>query len=252
MDGDRDQSYFLHGLDQTQLERAVFPLGEMCKRTVRSIAREAGLSPHDKRGSTGICFVGERRFSPFLARYVHEVPGPVETETGVRVGEHRGLPFFTIGQRRGLGIGGRHGHADAPWYVAAKDHGRNALIVVQGHDHPALLSRRIQVRDMHWIAGDVPGLPLRCSAKIRYRQNDQVCTAVAGAHGKGALELRFDRAQWAAAEGQYACSIWARSAWAAASSRPLTLAHRSSSYRQPVTPRADHAGVNHPNARECE
>ena len=204
VDDDKDQSYFLHGLDQAQLERAVFPLGEMTKGAVRAIAREAGLAPHDKRGSTGICFVGERRFAPFLARYVDETPGPVETDTGIRVGEHRGLAFFTIGQRRGLGIGGRHGHADAPWYVAAKVHERNALVVVQGHDHPALQSRRIHLRDMHWIADAAPALPLRCSARIRYRQKDQVCTVFPGTNGDGTLELGFERAQWAAAEGQYA------------------------------------------------
>ena len=204
VDADKDQSYFLHGLDQTRLERAFFPLGDLCKPSVRAIAREAGLAPADKRGSTGICFVGERRFAPFLARYIDETPGPVETDGGAVIGEHRGLAFFTIGQRKGLGIGGGRGHCDAPWYVAAKDHERNALIVVQGHDHPALLSRRIQVRDMHWIAGTAPPLPLRCSARIRYRQEDQACTAYAGAFGDDAVELRFERPQWAAAPGQYA------------------------------------------------
>ena len=204
VDADKDQSYFLHALDQAQLDQAVFPLGELCKRTVRAIAREAGLEPHDKRGSTGICFVGERRFAPFLARYIDETPGPIETETGARIGEHRGLAFFTIGQRKGLGIGGRYGHAHAPWYVAAKDHERNALIVVQGRDHPALLSRRIRARDMHWIAGAAPRLPLRCSARIRYRQEDQACTVHPRDHGENAVELRFERPQWAAAPGQYA------------------------------------------------
>ena len=203
-DPDKDQSYFLHALDQSQLARAMFPVGALDKRTVRHMARRAGLAPHDKPDSTGICFVGERRFAPFLARFIDESPGPIETENGTRVGEHRGLAFFTIGQRRGLGIGGRRDGAQAPWYVAAKDRARNALIVVQGHDHPALLSSRLRVRDVHWIAGAAPPLPLRCSAKIRYRQTDQTCTARSGQGDDDALDLHFDRPQWAAAPGQYA------------------------------------------------
>ena len=203
-DPDKDQSYFLHALDQSQLVRAVFPVGALDKRTVRDMARRAGLAPHDKPDSTGICFVGERRFAPFLARFIDESPGPIETENGTRVGEHRGLAFFTIGQRRGLGIGGRRGGAQAPWYVAAKDRARNALIVVQGHDHPALLSYRLRVRDMHWVAGAAPPLPLRCGAKIRYRQPDQTCTVQSGQGGDDTLDLHFDRPQWAAAPGQYA------------------------------------------------
>ena len=203
-DPGKDQSYFLHALDQSQLARAVFPLGELRKPAVRAMARRAGLAPHDKRDSTGICFVGERRFAPFLARFVEEAPGPIETADGTRVGEHTGLAFFTIGQRRGLGIGGRHGGAQAPWYVAAKDQARNALIVVQGHDHPALLACRLRVRDMHWIAGAPPPIPLRCGARIRYRQADQTCTIRPGGDGDDTFDLHFDRAQWAAAPGQYA------------------------------------------------
>ena len=199
----KDQSYFLHALDRAQLGQAVFPLGGLHKREVRAMARRAGLAPHDKRDSTGLCFVGERRFAPFLTRFIAESPGPVETGTGVRVGEHRGLAFYTIGQRKGLGIGGRHGGAQAPWYVAAKDHARNALIVVQGHDHPALLTRRLRVRDVHWIADAPPPLPLRCGVKIRYRQADQPCTAWPGEDGS-TLDLRFEQPQRAAAPGQYA------------------------------------------------
>ena len=203
-DPDKDQSYFLHALDQSRLARAVFPVGALGKRAVRDMARRAGLAPHDKPDSTGICFVGERRFAPFLARFIDESPGPIVTENGTRVGEHRGLAFFTIGQRRGLGIGGRRDGAQAPWYVAAKDRTRNALIVVQGHDHPALLASRLRVRAMHWIAGSAPPLPLRCGAKIRYRQKDQTCMARPGKGGEDTLELHFDRPQWAAAPGQYA------------------------------------------------
>ena len=203
VDAGKDQSYFLHALDQPRLARAIFPLGTLHKHTVRAMARLAGLTPHDKRDSTGLCFVGERRFAPFLARFIDETPGPIKTEAGVRVGEHRGLAFFTIGQRKGLGIGGRRDGAQAPWYVAAKDHERNALIVVQGRNHPALLSRRVRVCDMHWIAGAAPPLPLRCGAKLRYRQADQACTARPGGC-EDTLELCFDHPQWAAAPGQYA------------------------------------------------
>ena len=176
----------------------------MRKETVRAMAREAGLAPHDKPDSTGICFIGERRFPSFLARFVDASPGPIETGDGTRVGEHPGLAFFTIGQRRGLGIGGRRDGAQAPWYVAAKDHARNALVVVQGHDHPALLSRRVRVCDMHWIAGRAPALPLRCGARIRYRQADQACTVRPVEHCATTLDLHFERPQWAAAPGQYA------------------------------------------------
>ena len=200
----KDQSYFLHALDRPRLERALFPLGDLDKGTVRALAREAGLAPHDKPDSTGICFIGERRFRSFLARFVDATPGPVETLDGTRIGEHPGLAFFTIGQRRGLGVGGRNDSAHAPWYVAAKDPARNALVVVQGHDHPALLSRRVRVCDMHWIAGRAPSLPLRCAAKIRYRQADQACTVQPDGRGANTLELHFDRPQWAAAPGQYA------------------------------------------------
>jgi len=200
----KDQSYFLHALDRPQIERALFPLGDLDKPAVRALARKAGLAPHDKPDSTGICFIGERRFRSFLARFVDPAPGPIETMDGTRIGEHPGLVFFTIGQRRGLGIGGRRDRAPARWYVAAKDHARNALVVVQGHDHPALLSRRLRVGDMHWIAGGAPPLPLRCAAKIRYRQADQTCTARPDERGGDTLELHFDRPQWAAAPGQYA------------------------------------------------
>ena len=200
----KDQSYFLHALDQPRLERAVFPLGMLRKHTVRAMARQAGLAPHDKPDSTGICFIGERRFSSFLARFVDAAPGPIETEDGTCIGEHRGLAFFTIGQRRGLGLGGRSGGSPAPWYVAAKDPARNALIVVQGHDHPALRSSWTRVRDMHWIAGRPSPLPLRCGARIRYRQADQACTAWPGEGGEDALELHFEHPQWAATPGQYA------------------------------------------------
>lgn len=174
-DLDKDQSYFLHGLSQTQLSNALFPVGEWRKRQVRERAAAAGLVTHAKKDSTGICFIGERRFREFLSRYLPAQPGPIETPTGERLGEHAGLMFHTIGQRQGLGIGGRREGSGEPWYVASKDLERNTLIVVQGRDHPALFHRRLRAAALHWIAGEPPSAPLPCQAKIRYRQPDQDC-----------------------------------------------------------------------------
>jgi tRNA-specific 2-thiouridylase len=174
-DPGKDQSYFLHGLNQTQLAGALFPVGGLRKRQVRERAAAAGLITHDKKDSTGICFIGERRFRDFLNRYLPARPGPIQTPDGERLGEHAGLMFHTIGQRQGLGIGGRRAGSGEPWYVAEKDLERNTLIVVQGRDHPALFHRRLRAAQPHWIAGEPPPTPLPCQAKIRYRQPDQDC-----------------------------------------------------------------------------
>jgi tRNA-specific 2-thiouridylase len=174
-DPGKDQSYFLHGLSQGQLGSALFPIGELHKRQVRERAAAAGLVTHDKKDSTGICFIGERRFREFLNRYLPAQPGPIQTPSGERLGEHAGLMFHTIGQRQGLGIGGRRTGSGEPWYVAGKDLERNALIVVQGRDHPALFHRRLRVTAPHWIAGEPPAVLPSCRAKIRYRQPDQAC-----------------------------------------------------------------------------
>jgi tRNA-specific 2-thiouridylase len=199
-DEDKDQSYFLHRLDQSQLARARFPLGDLDKREVRRLAREAGLPVHAKKDSTGICFIGERPFTAFLARYLNADPGVMETPGGVSVGTHRGLAFYTIGQRQGLGIGGRANDSGEPWYVAGKDLARNVLIVVQGRAHPALHARGLRSEPAHWIAGHAPALPLSCHARIRHRQPLQACrvTALAG----DALEVRFEQPQWAVTPGQ--------------------------------------------------
>lgn len=198
----KDQSYFLHGLTQEQLGRALFPLGGLTKPEVRRIAAEIGLSVHAKRDSTGICFIGERRFDDFLARYLPRDPGAIVTPRGEVVGRHRGLAFYTIGQRQGLGIGGRHGADDAPWYVAGKEAEGNRLVVVQGHDHPLLLSTALTAPEIHWIAGAPPPLPLHCTAQIRYRQPPQTCTVAAG--GDDLLTITFDLPQRAVTPGQYA------------------------------------------------
>jgi len=176
-DAAKDQSYFLHGIDPTALEKTLFPIGELRKAEVRRLAHAAGLPVHDKPDSTGICFIGERPFQEFLSRYLRTEPGPIETGDGVVVGEHRGLALYTLGQRSGLGLGGRAGAAAAPWYVADKDAARNALIVVQDQDHPLLLSDSFEVEQVRWLnLRDPAGEAIECSVKTRYRQNDIGCS----------------------------------------------------------------------------
>ena len=205
-DGTKDQSYFLYRLDQAQLAKTVFPLGTLYKRDVREIARRAGLPNHDKKDSTGICFIGERPFREFLNRYLPAQPGDIYSIDGERVGEHMGLMFYTLGQRHGLGIGGRRrgceesaGDSDA-WYVAAKDMTRNRLIVVQGHDHPALLSARVRAVRLSWVSGESPAPHWVYAAKTRYRQKDAPCTLseVDASH----CIVDFAAPQWAVTPGQ--------------------------------------------------
>jgi tRNA-uridine 2-sulfurtransferase len=176
-DGTKDQSYFLHGVAPSALARTLFPLGELRKTDVRKLAHAAGLPVHDKPDSTGICFIGERPFQQFLSRYIHSQPGPIENDQGRVIGEHRGLSLYTLGQRSGLGLGGRAGTAAAPWYVADKDLARNALIVVQDQDHPLLLSDAFDVQHLHWLnPADADDRPIECAVKTRYRQSDLDCT----------------------------------------------------------------------------
>ena len=176
LDPDKDQSYFLHALNQTQLSRTLFPVGELRKAEVRRIAAEAGLAVHDKRDSTGICFIGERPFREFLARYLAPRPGKIRTPEGEVIGEHRGVQYYTLGQREGLGVGGVKGADESPWYVAAKDVETNVLVCVQGREHPLLYSRTLTAIDLNWISGEPPPAPFACTAKVRYRQTDQACT----------------------------------------------------------------------------
>jgi tRNA-uridine 2-sulfurtransferase len=199
-DATKDQSYFLHRLTQEQLAPVVFPLGDVRKRDVRRIAREHGIPTWAKKDSTGICFIGERPFRNFLARYLPRRPGPVETPDGRTIGRHEGLAYYTLGQRQGLGIGGTRGGSDAPWFVAGKDLARNVLIAVQGHDHPLLYHRDVAAAEMHWIAGSAPGLPARYGAKTRFRMPDAACALSAA----GAMcRAQFDTPQWAPTPGQY-------------------------------------------------
>jgi tRNA-uridine 2-sulfurtransferase len=201
LDPGKDQSYFLHRLNQAQLARTLFPVGHLHKTEVRRIAREAGLPNHAKRDSTGICFIGERPFRQFLSRYLPREPGPIATPEGERVGEHQGLMYYTIGQRQGLGIGGRREGAGDPWYVAGKDLGSNTLVVVQGHDHERLLSRRLAAADASWVDGATPA-PGAFAAKARYRQADSACELAPS--GDSAFELEFAAPQWAVTPGQSA------------------------------------------------
>src|SRR5215472_3290376 len=200
-DAGKDQSYFLHAVAAAELAQTLMPLGELEKREVRERARRAGLAVFDKPDSTGICFIGERPFRVFLERYLPRTPGAIESPDGERLGTHDGLAFYTLGQRGGLRVGGRAGHAEQPWYVAAKDPLRNALIVVQGHDHPLLSSMALTTRRWHWLCS-APAAPLRCTVKVRYRQADQ--GALLTPRPDGTVRLEFAEPQRAVTPGQYA------------------------------------------------
>jgi len=200
LDHNKDQSYFLHAVSHQQLAKTLFPIGEMEKSSVRAIAKKADLVTHDKKDSTGICFIGERRFKDFLERYLPANPGPIIDDNGNPMGKHSGLMFHTIGQRQGLGIGGVANAAQAPWYVAEKRLEDNTLIVVQGNQHELLFTNSLTAIDSHWI-GEEPSLPLKCKAKTRYRQEDQACTIVSADNGQ--LCVEFDEPQRATTPGQY-------------------------------------------------
>ncbi|HET7364246.1 MAG TPA: tRNA 2-thiouridine(34) synthase MnmA [Burkholderiales bacterium] len=195
-DAGKDQSYFLHRLTQEQLSRVMFPVGDLEKSEVRRIALEAGLPNHAKKDSTGICFIGERPFREFLNRYLPKAPGPIVDAEGRTIGEHIGLAFYTIGQRKGIGIGG----AGEAWYVAAKDPAANKLVVVQGHDHPLLLRRSLAADETSWIAGSPPAECTEHTAKTRYRQADAPCTLARVLESE--IRVDFSAPQWAVTPGQ--------------------------------------------------
>jgi tRNA-specific 2-thiouridylase len=202
-DREKDQTYFLHAVDAAALSRTLFPLGSIEKHEVRRMALDYGLANHAKRDSTGICFVGERPFRQFLAEHVSALPGPILTASGEEVGRHGGLPFYTLGQREGLGVGGCRGSLDSPWFVAAKDAARNALIVVQGGNHPLLLRREITAGDLRWIAGEPEGIAggLGLRARIRLRHEPAACHARLLPGGR--LSVRFEQPQRTPTPGQY-------------------------------------------------
>ena len=192
---------FGHNLiGQAALSRTLFPIGHLPKPEVRRIAEEAGLPTFAKKDSTGICFIGERRFREFLSRYVAAQPGDIETPEGQRIGQHQGVCYYTIGQREGLGIGGVRGFPEAPWFVVGKDLARNVLIAVQGTEHPLLFSQRLTAHTPNWIAGAAPGASFRCTAKTRYRQPDQDCAVEW--RDDGTLAVQFDEPQRAVTPGQ--------------------------------------------------
>ena len=207
LDANKDQSYFLHRLNQSQLAKTLFPVGELEKPEVRRIADAIGLPNAKKKDSTGICFIGERPFREFLNRYIANEPGPIKNELGQRIGEHVGLSFYTLGQRQGLGIGGlkakgqeRGGGEHTPWFVARKNLATNTLYVVQGHDHPWLLSSALTADNLSWCAGSAPE-KAHFGAKTRYRQADAGCAFATSA---SMMQLSFTEPQWAVTPGQSA------------------------------------------------
>lgn len=199
-DTEKDQSYFLHLLGQDALSATLFPLGELSKPQVRALAHARGLTTYAKKDSTGICFIGERKFKDFLARYLPAQPGEIITTDGKGIGTHDGLMYYTLGQRKGINIGGRRDATPEPWYVVAKNLADNALIVAQGEHHPMLYSQTLIAEQVHWIRGSAPHFPVHCAAKTRYRQPDQACTIESAADGTH--RVRFTHAQRAVTPGQ--------------------------------------------------
>ncbi len=201
LDNNKDQSYFLHAVEEAALAKTLFPVGELEKPEVRRLAEKHGLITHNKKDSTGICFIGERRFKDFLEQYIPAQPGPMKTPDGTQLGEHQGLMFYTLGQREGLGIGGVKTADEAPWYVVAKDLPNNTLIVAQGNNHPLLFSSTLKVSQLHWINPRPTSAEFSCMAKIRYRQSDQACRIKVSEDGADCT-VTFDQAQRAATPGQ--------------------------------------------------
>jgi tRNA-uridine 2-sulfurtransferase len=199
-DPNKDQSYFLYTLGQYELSRSLFPVGHWIKPEVREAARKAQLLTHGKKDSTGICFIGERRFKQFLSEFLLAKPGLMVTTEGQTIGEHDGLMFYTIGQRQGLKIGGRKNADAKPWFVITKDIAQNKLIVAQGHNHPLLYASELVCNQAHWVAGNPPLLPLSCSAKIRYRQTESPCQIQP--IDSSQFRVVFEQPQWAITPGQ--------------------------------------------------
>ncbi|MFL0802235.1 MAG: tRNA 2-thiouridine(34) synthase MnmA [Agarilytica sp.] len=200
LDPNKDQSYFLHAVGEAEFARTLFPIGDIEKPVVRKIAEENDLVTANKKDSTGICFIGERRFKDFLQNYLPAQPGRIIDDSGNELGEHQGLMYHTIGQRQGLGIGGISGGKEDPWYVAKKDLENNTLVVVQGGQHPLLFAANLIAEQVHWINGTPPESPFKCSAKVRYRQQDQACQLII--RDDGIIAAQFEQAQRAVTPGQ--------------------------------------------------
>ena len=200
VDHNKDQSYFLYAVGHEQLAKTLFPVGELQKPVVRELAGNAGFNLFDKKDSTGICFIGERNFTTFLAEYLPPQPGDIKTPEGQTIGQHKGLMFHTLGQRQGLGIGGVKGFPDAPWYVLHKDLENNVLYVAQGHEHPWLLSTRLTATNLAWVSGEAPLASDSLTARVRYRQQD-LPVHIEALDGES-MQLRFEQAQRAVTPGQ--------------------------------------------------
>lgn len=200
-DREKDQSYFLHAVAGRALARSLFPLGDLLKSQVRAYAKELHFVTHDKKDSTGICFIGERRFKSFLNEYLLSKPGDILSSQGQKLGRHDGLMFYTLGQRQGLGIGGTQVGGDEPWYVVDKDLGNNQLIVAQGQQHPLLYAQGLLCGPIHWISQEMQDFPLTCFAKTRYRQHEQACV-ISPPQGAQHVVL-FSSPQRAVTPGQY-------------------------------------------------
>ena len=200
LDSNKDQSYFLHAVSGAQIAKTLFPVGELEKPAVRAIAEKYDLITAGKKDSTGICFIGERRFKDFLEQYIPAQPGDIITDSGDIIAKHSGLMFHTIGQRQGLGIGGLADYSADPWYVLEKDMASNRLIVGQGGNHPLLFTDSLSTANIDWVSGVAPALPFTCKAKVRYRQSDQDCTITASNEGK--LNVVFAEPQRAVTPGQ--------------------------------------------------
>ncbi|MFK7815340.1 MAG: tRNA 2-thiouridine(34) synthase MnmA [Gammaproteobacteria bacterium] len=200
LDSNKDQSYFLHTLDRQQLSKSLFPIGKIEKSEVRKIAKDNKFDTFDKKDSTGICFIGERKFRDFLKNYIPAQHGETRTLDGQVVGQHDGVMFYTSGQRQGLGIGGQREHSEEPWYVTKKDVESNCLYVVQGHNHESLFHSKLRTKEFHWIAGTPPTTLENLKAKTRYRQTDQACSI--SLFNNKSYEVLFEEPQWAITPGQ--------------------------------------------------
>jgi tRNA-specific 2-thiouridylase len=202
LDNNKDQSYFLYTLDEKQLSQTLFPVGHIEKPQVRAIAEKAGLITHNKKDSTGICFIGERKFKDFLGQYLPAQPGIIESAEGVEVGHHDGLMYHTLGQRKGLKIGGLADAGEEPWYVVEKDLLRNVLIVGQGHNHPRLFSKGLIANQLHWVDRQALSEPIKCTVKTRYRQQDVTCTVSPIETSTSEYRIEFNEPQSSVTPGQ--------------------------------------------------
>ncbi|KAA8735487.1 tRNA 2-thiouridine(34) synthase MnmA [Acinetobacter qingfengensis] len=204
LDNNKDQTYFLHAVHGREIDKTLFPVGELEKPQVREIAQKLGLSTATKKDSTGICFIGERRFNDFLKQYLPAQPGEIVLEDGTVIGQHHGLMYYTLGQRGGIGIGGMKNAAEGAWFVLHKDIANNRLVIGQGHEHSLMLSTQLDSEEIYWIAGeqDIPSSGLRCTAKTRYRQSDQACTIYRHDEFPSGVLVVFDEPQRAATPGQ--------------------------------------------------